>query len=141
MERSPPPGWRVWNEETDGQLVLAYRPDVFDSDAFPPACLPTITVARGHSPDQLPERRARSDAWFRAFFLEPTVRVRALDATYDTREAAVAGALDVAVAFAAGDVDHRGAYQVPREAYLSKLDELVGRDPDGSEGDRSGRGS
>lgn len=119
-------GWRVWNEEEDGQLVLAFRPDVFDSSRFPPACLPTVTVARGSSPDQLPERRARSDRWFRAFYLEPAVRVRAADETYDSRPAAVEGARAIAAAFVDGEVDCRGAYQVPREAYLDALDGLVG---------------
>lgn len=126
-------GWRVWNEEAGGQLVLAFRPDVFDSSRFPAACLPTITVARGSSPDQLPERRARSDSWFRALYLEPTVRVREVDATYDDREAAVEGARALAAAFAADQVDYRGAYQVPREAYLDALDGLLGdgADPGG----------
>ena len=30
--------------------------------------------------------------------------------------------------FAAGEVDYRALYQVPREAYLGKLDELTGRE-------------
>lgn len=131
MERTPPRGWTIWNEERGGQLVLAFRPDVFDAAAFPPACLPTITVRRGNSPDQLPERRARSESWFRAFYLEPDVRVRDVDATYETREEAVAAACDLAAAFVAGQVDYRGAYQLPREAYLDELDSLVsafGRD-------------
>ena len=141
MEASLPPGWRVWNEEPGGQLVLAFRPDVFDSSGFPPACLPTITVAKGSSPDQLPERRARSDSWYRALFLEPTVRVREADATFGSREAAVEGALAVAGAFAAGEVDHRGAYQVPRESYLERLDELVGVGDRGRNGGENGDGS
>jgi hypothetical protein len=44
-------GWQVWNAETGGRVVLAYRPDVSDGDAFPAACLPTPTVAPGESPD------------------------------------------------------------------------------------------
>lgn len=118
-------GWQVWHEEDGGRLVLAYRPDVFDSAAFPPACLPTITAAPGDSPDQLAEQRARSTAWYRAIFLEPTVRVREADARYETRDDAVAGARELADRFAAGEVDYRGAYQQPREAYLDRLDELL----------------
>ena len=120
-------GWVVWNEEPGSRLTLAYRPDVFDSSAFPAACLPTIAVAPGSSPDQLPERRARSSSWYRAFYLEPAVRLRAADATYERWDDAVEGAHDVAERFAAGDLDYRGAYQEPREAYLEKLDALVGR--------------
>ena len=120
-------GWQVWNEEPGSRLTLAYRPDVFDSSAFPAACLPTIAVAPGSSPDQLPERRARSSSWYRAFYLEPAVRLRAGDATYERWDDAVEGAHDVAERFAAGDLDYRGAYQEPREAYLEKLDALVGR--------------
>lgn len=126
MPGEPPAGWQVWNEEPGSRLVLAFRPDVFDADDFPAACLPTIAVAPGRGPDQLPERRARSDAWYRAFFLEPTVRIRAADATYDSWEAAVAGAHRLAEAFVEGEVDYRAVYQQPREAYLAKLDDLVG---------------
>lgn len=126
MPREPPAGWQVWNEEPGSRLVLAFRPDVFDAGDFPPACLPTIAVAPGRGPDQLPERRARTDAWYRAFFLEPTVRLREADATYDSWEAAVEGAHRLAEAFLDGELDYRAAYQQPREAYLAKLDDLVG---------------
>ena len=126
MTSGPPAGWTVWNEEPGSRLVLAFRPDVFDADAFPAACLPTIVVAPGRGPDQLPERRARSDAWYRACYLEPAVRIQTADGTYDSWEAAVDGAHRLAEAFLAGEVDYRAAYQQPREAYLAKLDELVG---------------
>jgi len=119
-------GWVVWNEEPGSRLTLAYRPDVFDSSAFPAACLPTIAVAPGSSPDQLPERRARSSSWYRAFYLEPAVRLREVDATYERWDDAVAGAHDVAERFVGGDLDYHAAYQDPREAYLAKLDDLVG---------------
>lgn len=138
MDEALPDGWTVWNDEPGGQLVLAFRPDVFDSSAFPPACLPTITVARGGSPDQLPERRARSASWFRAFYLEPVVRVRDADATYETRTAAVEAAHDLASAFVDGEVDYRGAYQQPREAYLDELDRLVGASERSGGSDRNG---
>lgn len=125
MERAPPSGWEVWHEEPGDRLTLAFRPDVFDSSAFPPACLPTIAVAPGRGPDQRPERRARTGGWYRALFLEPDVRVRAADATYGAWGAAVDGAVELGAAFVAGDVDYRAAYQVPREAYLARLDDLV----------------
>jgi len=34
--------------------------------------------------------------------------------------------LDLAERFADGEIDYRGAYQVPREGYFDELDELVG---------------
>jgi len=42
-----PAGWRLWNEEPDGRVILAFRPDVFDADRFDPACLPTIYLSNG----------------------------------------------------------------------------------------------
>lgn len=125
---SLPAGWEVWNEEPEGRVILAYRPDVFDGEAFDAACLPTITVAPGGSPDQHPERRKRSARWHVALYLEPAVRVRACDASFDTRTAAVQGALSVAEEFATGTVDYRSAYLDPREEYLETLDGLLGRE-------------
>ncbi|MFB6354514.1 MAG: DUF5820 family protein [Halobacteriales archaeon] len=120
-----PPGWRVWNAEAGGRVVLVYRADVFDGESFPPACLPTTTVAPGDSPDAHPERRATSGRWHVALYLEPDVRVRAADAGFDDRDAAIEAAVGTARRFAAGELDYRGAYQTPREAYLDRLDELV----------------
>lgn len=120
-----PRGWQVWHAETAGRVVLAYRPDVFDGSAFPPACLPTITVAPGPGPDARPERRARAVGWYVALFLEPDVRVRAVEATFDDRDAAVEAAVAITRAFVAGDVDYRDAYLDPRTAYLDRLDELL----------------
>ena len=120
-----PPGWRVWNREAGGRIVLAFRPDVFNAESFPPACLPTIVVAPGRSPDDPPGRRARSDAWHVAAYLEPDVRLPELAGTFDARDAAIAGALDAASRFTAGDVDVAAAYQVPREAYLARLSALL----------------
>jgi len=128
MERldALPAGWEVWNEEPGGRVVLAYRPDVFDSEAFDPACLPTITVAPGASPDRPPGRRDRVEGWYAALYMEPRVRVRACDAGFADRESAIDGSLDVADRFARGEIDYRGAYRQPREAYLDRLDELTG---------------
>lgn len=122
-----PAGWQVWHAEDGGRVVLAFRADVFDGEAFPSACLPTLTVAPGASPDAHPETRARSDQWYVALYLEPDVRARAVEASYDDRESAVDAAVAAAGRFAAGEVDYRGAYQEPRAAYLDRLDELVGR--------------
>ena len=119
-----PEGWTRWHEEAGGRAILAYRPDVFDTDAFPAPCLPTIYVSPG-SPRRRPGAR-RDDGWTITLFLEPEVDARV--ETADSREAGVEVALDLARAFAAGEVDYRGAYQVPREDYFDRLDELVGRE-------------
>ena len=120
-----PEGWETWNEEPGGRVVLAYRPDVFDSEAFDPACLPTLTVAPGRSPDRPPTRREQADGWHVVLYLEPRVRVRDCDASFADRQSALAGARDVTTRFVAGEVDYRGAYQLPREAYLDRLDALT----------------
>ena len=121
-----PHGWAVWNAEPGGRVVLAYRPGVFDGDAFPPACLPTLTVAPGRSPDGRPDHRGETGRWHVALYLEPDVRVREVDASFEARDAAVAAAAAAAGAFAAGELDLRGAYSEPRDGYLDRLDELLG---------------
>ncbi len=124
-----PEGWVQWNEEPEGRLILAYRPDVFDSSAFPAPCLPTLFVSNGPHRNRRPEQRAegyRSRDWFVTFYLEPDVSVA--ERRYDDRAEAVEGALSLAARFADGEVAYREAYQVPREAYLGRLDELTGRE-------------
>jgi hypothetical protein len=122
-----PDGWTVWNEEPGGRVVLAFRPDVFEGERFPPECLPTLYVSR--RPPGQRRRRAgqRSDAWHVAFYLEPEVRVRDCEATADSREGALAAAREVAASFADGAVDPRASYQVPREEYIAELERLTGR--------------
>lgn len=121
-----PDGWQVWNAEPGGRVVLTFRPDVFDGDAFPPSCLPTLTVAPGASPDGRPNRQAGAGRWHVALYLEPDVRVRAVEASAEARDEVVQRAVAVARRFVAGAVDYRGAYQEPRGAYLDRLDELLG---------------
>lgn len=118
-------GWTVWNAEPE-RIVLAFRPDVFDGDAFPAPCMPTIYVSRGRR-DRRPgsARNLPPDApWLVTLYLEPDVS-RDPDA-YDAVSAAVDGAEELSRRFATGDVDYRALYQVPREAYFEKLDELTG---------------
>jgi len=129
-EAALPAGWRLWNEEPGGRVILAFRPDVFDGDRLPEACLPTIYLTNG-------SRRARpgaggreTDEWHVVLYLEPEVEMRAAAETHDDRDRAVAAALDLAERFAAGRVDYREPYQVPREAYFERLDDVVGDDPD-----------
>ncbi|TQQ82113.1 DUF5820 family protein [Halonotius roseus] len=119
---SLPAGWQCWHEERDGRVILAYRPDVFDSEAFPAPCLPTIYVTSG-----TPRRRPGSnstDGWQITLFLEP--EIEAVSESYEDRAAAIDGAIEHAERFAAGEIDYRALYQVPREAYFDRLDELVG---------------
>jgi hypothetical protein len=120
-----PDGWVVWSDEAT-KVVLAFRPDVFDTAAFPPPCLPTLYLTKGrrsrrpgrHDPDP-------GAPWYVTLFLEPEVEGAAGE--YDDRTAATAGAVDIAGRFARGEVDYRSLYQVPRPEYLDRLDELTGR--------------
>ena len=116
-----PAGWQVWHE-SEARVILAYRPDVFDSEAFPAPCMPTIYVTSG-----TPRRRpcgTPTDTWQVTLFLEPEIEV--VNESYEDRAAAIDGAIDHAERFAAGDIDYSALYQVPREAYFDRLDELVG---------------
>ena len=125
-------GWTVWNAE-DERVILAYRPDVFDGGEFPPACLPTIHVARGRR-IRRPEgsRNLPPDApWLVTLYLEP--EVNRTPAAHDTPEAARECAVELTRRFAAGEIDYRRLYQVPRPDYLSKLDELTGNRPGGDD--------
>lgn len=121
-----PEGWDVWNKDPDGSVILVYRPDVFDSHQFPAPCLPTIKIAR--RPPSQRKRRAgvTHDSWYVSLLLEPEVRVQDEDRGFDTHADAVDGTIELASSFDTGGVDYRGAYEIPRESYLDKLDELTG---------------
>lgn len=121
-----PAGWDVWSDEAS-KLVLAYRPDVFNSSSFPAACMPTIYLTKGKR-DRRPgrDRPAPDASWYVTLFLEPDVSRD--EETYDDRAAAIEGATALASAFAAGDIDYRSLYQVPRPDYFERLDELTGRE-------------
>jgi len=114
--------WTVWNK-TETELVLAYRPDVFDSEQFPAPCLPTIYLTRGKRTRRPGADRTGED-WYVRLYLEPEVDRDA--ETAPDRDDAVEVAVDLANRFAAGEIDYRGLYQVPREAYLDELDSLTG---------------
>ncbi len=120
---APPGGWTTWNEEPDGPVVFAYRPDVFDAERFPAACLPTLHVSNA---SRRPGTRSGS-RWHAVLRVEP--EVRAERSTHGSRSTALAAAHDLARAFDAGEVDYRGAYQVldGRRTYLDRLDGLTGR--------------
>jgi len=119
-----PAGWRRWSEEAT-KVVLVYRPDVFDTAAFPAPCLPTIYLTKGRRGRRPGRDRPEPAAdWYVTLFLEPDVE-RSPE-VYETRAAAVAGAAALARRFDAGEVDYRDLYQVPRPAYLDRLDELTG---------------
>jgi len=117
------PGWTVWNE-TETELILAYRPDVFDTENFPAPCLPTLYLTRGKRTRRPGADRTGED-WYVTLYLEPEVDHRA--ASVQDRDDAVAVAVDLANDFAAGEFDFRSLYQVPRAEYLDELDELTGR--------------
>lgn len=123
---SAPDGWEVWSNESGGRLVLAFRPDVFDGESYPAECMATVYVSRRKPGRRLRRTREPSGSWHVSLRLEPEVRVESADESHATREAAVAAALALAERFAAGDVDYRAAYQVPRDDYLDELDERTG---------------
>lgn len=123
-----PDGWVVWNDEPEGRAILAYRPDVFNTEDFPAACMPTVFVSNGSRLKRPGASQISTDVWHITLFLEPDIEART--AEFDSREAAVDGAVNAAEAFVAGDVDYREVYQVPREEYFDKLDELLGKDDD-----------
>lgn len=119
-----PAGWEVWTTEKT-RAVLAYRPDEFDSEAYPAACMPTIYITKGKR-GRRPGRPTPSpeESWYVTLYLEP--EVSGTQRRHDTRETAHEAALELAESFAAGAIDYRGLYQVPRRAYLDRLDELTG---------------
>jgi len=119
-----PEGWEVWNREREGRVILAFRPDVFDSRAFPAACMPTIYVTNRSQRRRPESSHVVTDTWTVRLFLEP--EVDAAVEQHEDREAALTAARALAARFAAGEVDYRGAYQSPREEYLAKLDALTG---------------
>ena len=101
---------------------------MFDGSEFPAPCLPTLYVTRGRR-NRRPEgnRNLPPDApWMVTLFLEPEVN-RPPDA-YDSLSAALAAAEELTRRFAAGEVEYRDLYQVPRDRYLAELDALTGRD-------------
>lgn len=120
-----PKGWVVWTEEPEGRVILAYRPDVFDADAFPAECLPTLYVTNGSRNARPGAGQLQTDEWHATLFAEPEIELE--NTTQESREAAIEAAVDIAERFAAGEVDYRGAYQVPREGYFAELDDRTGR--------------
>jgi hypothetical protein len=120
-----PEGWIRWHEEPT-KVVLAYRPDVFDSSDFPAPCLPTIHATKGKR-SRRPGRDTPDpeDPWYVTLYLEPDVSRDTEQ--FGSRAEAVEGTEELARAFAAGELDYRGLYQVPREDYFDRLDELTGR--------------
>ena len=127
---SLPSGWSVWNDEPEGRSILAYRPDVFDTESFPAECMPTIFVSNRSRANRPGASHRRTDTWHVTLYLEPEVEGEV--ETFDSRETAVEGATRLARRFAAGEVDYRDLYQVPREEYFARLDELTGRAPEES---------
>lgn len=119
-----PDGWRVWNEEPEGRIILVFRPDVFTEDVVPAACLPTIYVTNGSRRRRPGAGQYRTDEWHVVLFLEP--EIEAVAETYDERGEALEAAGDVAERFAVGEIDYREQYQRPRERYFEELDRLIG---------------
>jgi hypothetical protein len=121
-----PSGWTVWNDEPRGRRILVFHPEVFnESNDLPAPCLPTVLVSNRSRAARPGAARVRTGTWHVVLTLEP--EVEAVAEEYDSRADAVAGANDIARRFAAGEIDYRAAYQVPREEYFERLDEVVER--------------
>jgi hypothetical protein len=120
----PPSGWTVWNDEPRGRRILVFRPDVFnESNDLPAPCLPTILISNRSEAPRPGASRIRTGTWRVVLTLEP--EVEATRSEYESRDAAVAGANGLASRFAAGEIDYRAAYQVPRPTYFERLDEVL----------------
>ncbi|MFB6177101.1 MAG: DUF5820 family protein [Halobaculum sp.] len=119
-----PDGWRVWSQERDGRVVLAFRPGTFDGSDYPAECLPTIYLSNGSRRRRPGAGGRTTDAWHVTLYLEPDVDCGT--DRYDDRAAAIDGAVALAERFAHGEIDYRDAYQLPREAYFDALDRLTG---------------
>lgn len=124
-----PDGWEVWDLAAGDRLILVFRPDRFDGDEFPPACLPTIYVREGEQdlsrvgPDPAPGTEA---TWAVTLFLEPGVS--APQGVSESWDEACELAVERAHAFVDGEIDIDGMYQRPRELYLEELHGLIGDD-------------
>jgi hypothetical protein len=123
-KRTWPDGWEVW-DESEAKLVVAYRPDVFDGQAYPAPCLPTLYLTKGRRRRKPGNLTRPDDPWYVTLYLEPEVNREA--ESFSDRETAIAAAHDLAAQFARGEFDYRDLYQVPREDYFERLDELTGR--------------
>ncbi|ELY52990.1 DUF5820 family protein [Natronococcus jeotgali] len=133
---SLPEAWEVWSAGDDGRVVLAYRSDVFDGEEFSPACMPTLYLTHGRRtrrPGANPTDRAGATDWFVTFYFEPDVSLDDPD-RFETRAEGLERAVELARRFDDGEIDYRDPYQVPREAYFERLDELVGDADDRSSG-------
>jgi hypothetical protein len=118
-----PDAWDLWSQERT-RVVVTYRPDVFDTENYPAPCLPTIYVTKGQR-DRRPGRHTPDpdDPWHLRLYLEPEVVVS--ERAFDSRDSVISAVCELAVAFDAGEIAYRDAYQVPRPSYLDRLDELT----------------
>lgn len=118
-------GWEVWSDEKT-KVVLAYRPDVFNTADFDAACLPTIYLTKGKQSRRPGRDRPHpGDAWYVTLYLEPEVDTG--QESFEDRDAAHDHIVSLSERFVDGEVDYRDLYQVPRPTYFEKLDELTGR--------------
>lgn len=118
-------GWEIWNNEPHGRIILVFRPDIFNTTDYPPACLPTITIGPGTRPNAPPDHRQASNAWHVVLYLEPRVRITTKDTSVPTRPEAIDYALSLSHEFTNGNIDFDDAYIEPRPEYLTKLNQLT----------------
>lgn len=116
--RELPDGWVVWSEE-DG-LVACYKPDVFDGDRYPRACLPLITVTKADRGTV-----GGGEGWRVTFHVEADVPAYDLRRTVVGYGEAVDYVVEVAANFNDGEYDFAGFYAEgdAREEYVARLEE------------------
>lgn len=120
----PPTGWHLWNEESDGRVILLYRPDIFSEDQdLPPECIPTLLISNGSRANRPGASQLTTDTWHAALTLEPDIDLRIQ--AFNARQRAIEGGYALAQSFHAGEFDFRDPYQVPREAYFTRLDSVL----------------
>jgi len=111
-----PDGWVVWSED-DG-LVVCYKPDIFDGDQYPRACLPLITVTKA-------DRGTVSgrEGWRVTFHVEADVPAHSLRKAVVGYDEAIEYAVEIATKFNAGEYDPAEFYAEGdvREEYVARL--------------------
>lgn len=113
-----PEGWVVWSED-DG-LVVCYKPDVFDGDQYPRACLPLITVTKADRGTV-----GGREGWRVTFHVEADVPAYSLRKVVTGYDEAIEYVIEIAMKFNEGVYDPADFYAEGdvREDYVARLRE------------------
>jgi len=117
-----PEGWVVWSED-DG-LVVCYKPELFDGEEYPRACLPLITVTKADR-----GTIGGREGWRVTFHIEADVPAHSLRKTVTGYDEAIEYVVETAKKFNAGEYDPAEFYAEgdARKEYVARLrDEIDG---------------